>query len=145
MVSKVYSNKVIAKGKVITAYNDKTEFRYRGFSSTEYKKNFKLYDIEAVKQDIINHFNIRKGEKLENPTFGTEIYDLLYEQMTPEVKEKIGKEVQTVLNFDRRIKVERLSIDSTMFGIAVIADVTFLPYNLVDQIRLEFDRNTNII
>lgn len=145
MVSKVYSNKVIAKGKVVTAYNDKTEFRYRGFSSTEYKKNFKLYDIEAVKQDIINHFNIRKGEKLENPSFGTEIYDLLYEQMTPEVKEKIGKEVQTVLNFDRRIKVERLSIDSTMFGIAVIADVTFLPYNLVDQIRLEFDRNTNII
>lgn len=144
-MTKIYSNKIIAKGKVISSVDEKTQFRYKGFSSTEYKKNFKMYDIDVVKQDILNHFNIRKGEKLENPTFGTEIYDLLYEQLTPEVKEKIGKEVQTVLNFDRRIQVERLSIDSTMFGVSVIVEATFLPFNVVDKIQLDFDRNTNII
>lgn len=144
-MTKIYSNKIIAKGKVISSVDEKTQFRYKGFSSTEYKKNFKIYDIDVVKQDILNHFNIRKGEKLENPTFGTEIYDLLYEQLTPEVKEKIGKEVQTVLNFDRRIQVERLSIDSTMFGVSVIVEATFLPFNVIDKIQLDFDRNTNII
>jgi phage baseplate assembly protein W len=145
MARKVYANRVIAKNKVITSNDEKTDFRYRGFSSTEFKKNFRLQDIELVKQDILNHFNIRKREKLENPTFGTEIYDLLYEQLTPEVKNKIGKEVETVLNFDRRITVDRLLIDSTMFGVSVIADVTFLPFNLKDQIRIEFDRDSNII
>lgn len=145
MPAKIYSNRVIAKNRNVLSTDEKIDFRYRGFSSTEYKKNFKLYDIDIVKQDILNHFNIRKREKLENPTFGTEIYDLLYEQLTPEVKERIGKEVSTVLNFDRRIRVDRLSIDSTMFGVAVIADVTFLPFNLSQQIRVDFDRNTNII
>ena len=33
----------------------------------------KIYDIELVKQDLLNHFNIIKGEKLENPDFGTNI------------------------------------------------------------------------
>lgn len=145
MSRKVYANRVIAKNRAVISIDEKTSFRYRGFSSTEFKKNFKLFDIEIVKQDILNHFNIRKREKLENPTFGTEIYDLLFEQLTPEVKERIGKEVETVLNFDRRIRVDRLSIDSTMFGVVVIADVTFLPFNLSDQIRVDFDRNTNII
>lgn len=145
MVRKVYSNKVIANNRAVVSDEEKKSFRYKGFSSTEFKKNFRLYDIDIVKQDILNHFNIRKREKLENPTFGTEIYDLLYEQLTPEIKERIGKEVETVLNFDRRIRVDRLSIDSTMFGVSVIADVTFLPFNLSEQIRVDFDRNTNII
>jgi phage baseplate assembly protein W len=145
MSRKIYANRTIAKNRAVISIDEKKSFRYRGFSSTEFKKNFKLFDIDIVKQDILNHFNIRKREKLENPTFGTEIYDLLYEQLTPEVKERIGKEVETVLNFDRRIRVDRLSIDSTMFGVAVIADVTFLPFNLSEQIRVDFDRNTNII
>jgi hypothetical protein len=34
-------------------------FTYKGFGSKETSRNYKLYDIDLVKQDLINHFYIR--------------------------------------------------------------------------------------
>ena len=51
---------------------------FNGFSTIGREfKDPKLYDIELVKQDLLNHFNIRKGEKLENPNFGTNLWNYL--------------------------------------------------------------------
>jgi CRISPR/Cas system-associated protein Cas7 (RAMP superfamily) len=48
---------------------------YRGISTTNPENtSFNLYDIALIKQDIINHFHIRVGERLENPEFGTIIW-----------------------------------------------------------------------
>ncbi len=54
---------------------------YNGFSTLNGSKKFKLTDFELVKQDLQNHFGIRKGEKLMNPEFGTIIWDLLFEPL----------------------------------------------------------------
>ena len=40
---------------------------FKGFSSRADKQNFKLYDFEVAKQDLINRLSIRKGERVENP------------------------------------------------------------------------------
>ena len=43
---------------------------YRGFSTVNPESDtFLLYDLGLIKQDLINHFNIRQGEKLSDPTF----------------------------------------------------------------------------
>ena len=47
---------------------------FKGFSSRANQKNFKLYDFEVAKQDLINRLSVRKGERVENPEFGTIIY-----------------------------------------------------------------------
>ena len=45
---------------------------YRGVSTVNPETpTFQSYDIELIKQDLINHFNIRKGEKIYRPQFGT--------------------------------------------------------------------------
>jgi len=142
-MTKLYSNKVIAKGKVSLGNQNTTTFRYKGFSSKEFKKNFKLYDFELVKQDILNHFYIRKGEKLENPKFGTIIWDILFENFTPEVKEAIAKDVEEIINYDIRVKVNSVSVDSTDQGIRIEAELVYLPLNLVDTLSLNFDRESN--
>jgi hypothetical protein len=69
-MAKLYNQQSVATNKATTAQTS-SSFRYKGFSSNETKNNFKLYDIELVKRDLMNHFYIRKGEKLENPNFGT--------------------------------------------------------------------------
>ena len=51
---------------------------FKGFSSRADKRNFKLYDFEVAKQDMINRLSVRKGERVENPVFGTIIYDALF-------------------------------------------------------------------
>ena len=50
---------------------------FKGFSSRADRQNFKLYDFEVAKQDLINRLSIRKGERVENPEFGTIIYDAI--------------------------------------------------------------------
>ncbi len=144
-MTKIISNRVIAKNRASVGDDVSQSFRYRGFSSKEYKKNYKLYDFELVKQDIINHFYIRKGEKLENPNFGTIIWDVLFENFTPEIKEAIAKNVEEIINFDRRVKVNTVSVDTTEQGMRIEAELIYLPLNLVDVLRLEFDRANNII
>ena len=61
-------------------YNRKT---YKGLSTVNPESNsVSLYDIALIKQDIINHFHIRQGEKLSDPRFGTIIWDMLFEPYT---------------------------------------------------------------
>lgn len=139
----IYNNKVIAKNKVSIG-DDIKEFRYKGFSSKEYKKNYRLYDYELVKQDLLNHFNIRKGEKLENPDFGTIIWDILFEPFTQAVRDEIAKDVTKIINFDKRIRVDRIKIDTTDFGIRIEAELTYLATDFRDVLKIEFDNRNSI-
>jgi phage baseplate assembly protein W len=143
-MAKIYTNKVIAKNKASIGNANSSNFRYRGFSSKEFKRNYKLYDAELIKQDLINHFYIRKGEKLENPKFGTIIWDTLFENFTPEIKSAIAKDVEEIINFDKRVKVNSVSIDSTQQGIRIEAEIVILPFDITDTLRLDFDRDNTI-
>jgi phage baseplate assembly protein W len=140
----IYNNKVIAKNKASVGNDVSVSHRYKGFSSREFKKNYKLYDFDLVKQDIINHFHIRKGEKLENPKFGTIIWDVLFENFTQDVKEAIAKDVEEIINYDRRVKVNSVSVDTTDQGMRIEAELVYLPLNLTDVLRLDFDKNNGI-
>lgn len=144
MASKLFNQKTVAVN-VASVGDQGGIFTYKGFSSNETKKNFKLYDIDLVKQDIINHFYIRKGEKLENPEFGTVIWDILFENFTEEVKNIISKDVEEIINYDPRISVNQITVDSTDQGIRIEAEITYIPFNVTERMQFEFDRNTGII
>ena len=144
MANKLYNQKTVATNTA--SVGDKGGiFTYKGFNSREASKNYKIYDIDLVKQDLINHFYIRKGEKLENPEFGTIIWDMLFEQFTEDVKEMIAKDVETIINYDPRIVVNEVLIDSTDIGIRIQADVTYIPFNINERMTFDFDKNNSII
>ena len=120
-------------------------FTYKGFSSQDSKTGFKSYDIDLVKQDIVNHFYIRNGEKLMNPDFGTVIWDLLFEPFTEDVKKLIVEDVEQIINYDPRISINGVSIDSTDMGIRIEADITYLPFNVNERMAFNFDKENKII
>jgi phage baseplate assembly protein W len=143
-MAKLYNQKTVATRKSIGSQGIST-FTYRGFSSKATKDNFKLNDIDLVKQDIINHFYIRRGEKLQNPEFGTVIWDLLFEQFTPSVKSLITKDVERIVNFDPRIRVNAVSVDSTAQGIRIEIEMTYIPFNITERMRFNFDKRNSVI
>ena len=143
-MAKLYNQQSVATNKATTAQTS-SSFRYKGFSSNETKNNFKLYDIELVKRDLMNHFYIRKGEKLENPNFGTIIWDMLFENFTSEVRRLITEDVEQIINYDPRVKVNTLTIDSTDQGIRIQADVVYLPFNVNERMTFDFDKTNNIV
>ena len=115
---------------------------YKGFSTTDPDQNgFNLYDFSLIKQDIINHFHIRQGELLSNPTFGTIIWDVLHEPMTEQLKQIIIDNVTEIINYDPRINVNSVTVDEYESGLQIEAEILFLTYNIVENMRLTFDQN----
>jgi len=143
-MKKLYNQKIVATSNAVVSENQGM-FTYKGFSSKETTKNYKLYDIDLVKQDLLNHFYIRKGEKLENPEFGTVIWDMLFEQFTEDVKNIIAKDVEDIINYDPRIAVNEVQIDSTDQGIRIQADIVYIPFNVNERMTFNFDKTNSTI
>ena len=115
---------------------------FKGFSSREDKQNFKLYDFEVAKQDLINRLSVRKGERVENPEFGTIIYDAIFEPFTEALKETIVEDVTANLNADPRISTEEILVTEADKGIAIQATITYVPLNITEKLRFNFDENS---
>jgi phage baseplate assembly protein W len=141
----LYNQKTVATNTASVGSQGATAFTYKGFNSSQTKTQFKLFDIDLVKQDLINHFYIRKGEKLENPDFGTVIWDLLFEPFTEDVKKMIASDVEAIINYDPRIAVNAVIVDSTDQGIRIEAELIYLPFNLNEKLKLEFDKSNRTI
>lgn len=119
---------------------------YRGISTTDLNtKEFKIYDLGLIKQDIVNHFHIRLGEKLENPSFGTIIWDVLYEPFTDSLKDAIVKNVTEIVNYDPRVTVDKIVVDTYESGIQIQCELTYLDYSISEFLQFRFDRNNSII
>jgi phage baseplate assembly protein W len=139
----LYKNLRVESQRVQSAFS--TSGTYRGISTVNPNtREFKLFDIGLIKQDIVNNFQIRLGEKLENPTFGTIIWDVLYEPLTDSLKDAIIKNVTEVINYDPRVNVVRVIVDSFEYGIQVECELVYLDYNISEQLRFEFDRDAGI-
>jgi len=117
--------------------------RYRGFSTIDQTKKFRLVDAELIKRDLINHFSIKKGQKLMNPDFGSIIWNMLYEPLTADVKATIIEDVKKIVNYDPRLRVDEVLINELDAGLQIQIDVTFLPENYSDRLTLEFNSSSN--
>lgn len=119
--------------------------RYNGFSTIDQTKKFRLTDLELIKRDLLNHFAIRKGEKLMNPNFGSIIWNILFEPLTADVKALIVEDIQRVSSYDPRVRVDNVLVDELDTGLQIQLDLTFLPDNLSDVLRIQFDRELNSV
>jgi predicted component of type VI protein secretion system len=80
-----------------------------------------------------------------NPEFGTVIWDMLFEQFTEQVKEIISKDVEDIINYDPRISVNAVTVDSTEQGIRIEASITYIPFNINENMTFDFDKANSVI
>lgn len=119
---------------------------YKGFSTVSSEANsFGLYDFALIKQDILNHFHIRQGERLEQPEFGTVIWDILFEPLTEELKDLIRKNVETIINYDPRVIADDIIVTSYESGIQIECTLIYLPYNISESLQLRFDQSNGLV
>ena len=131
------------KSKSTSAPGSRT---YRGISTVNEGNSSKvLYDLSLIKQDILNHFHIRQGEKLSDPEFGTIIWDALFEPFTGDMKNAIIENVSNIVNYDPRVKVNNVIVDQYESGLQIEVSLTYLPYNISESMRLDFDEKNGLI
>lgn len=114
---------------------------FTGYSSLGTDKaNTTLTDIDLIKRDLTNHFSIKRGEKLENPNFGTIIPYLLFEQYTDQLVAAIEDDVERIIKFDPRCRLDVISVQQTQngHGVKVSCEVTYIPFSMSDVISWEF-------
>jgi phage baseplate assembly protein W len=114
---------------------------YNGFSTYNRSKHFRITDFELVKQDLINHFNIRKGEKLMNPDYGTVIWDTLFDPLDDDTKNVIVQDVKRIIGSDPRVGAQNVIVTQFESGIQIEIDLIYISTNQRNLLSLQFDRN----
>jgi phage baseplate assembly protein W len=139
-------DKVVLKGPAKNSTSAPGSKTYKGFSTVSGdSKSYSLYDLALIKQDIINHFHIRQGERLENPTFGTIIWDLLFEPLTEDVKQMITKNIEDIINYDPRVSADQIIVTAYESGIQIECKLTYQPYNIQEAIQFRFDQANGLL
>ena len=119
---------------------------YKGYNTVDNNTTkVRLEDTELIKRDLLNHFNIRKGEKLMRPDFGSVIWDALFEQMTDDLRDIIVDDVLEIVKYDPRIVAEKVLVDEYENGILIELQVQYSNLNQTENLRLLFDQNINSV
>ena len=119
---------------------------YKGYNTVDNNTTkVRLEDAELIKRDLLNHFNIRKGEKLMRPDFGSVIWDALFEQMTDDLRDIIVDDVLEIVKYDPRIVAEKVLVDEYENGILIELQVQYSNLNQTENLRLLFDQNINSV
>jgi phage baseplate assembly protein W len=126
-------------------YGVRTAHVYKGFSSSKASQNFKIYDIECIKQDIINHFSTRKGERVMNPTYGTIIWDAIFEPLTEDLRNAISDDIKQIIQNDPRVIAEDIKVDEFQSGILLEITLRYQTENLSSVLKLTFDKELGLI
>ncbi len=139
-INKIVNDKRVVQG-VFSNQDSPGTKTYKGFSTISAdSKSFALYDLALIKQDLLNNFHIRKGERLEQPDFGTIVWDMIFEPLTDENKELIAEDITQIINYDPRISAQSVSVTEYDRGLIVECSIIYLPYFITEVLQLRFDQ-----
>ena len=137
----------IYKGFSTKSFNYSDPASIVGLSDNDFGP-YNLNDKNLIIMDLINHFNIRKGEKLMNPNYGCLIWDRLFEPLTPALKDAIIKDVTEIIQSDPRIDVlQRVQLSQSTDGIGILlsADIIIKNSNELVSLNLAFDGTSGVV
>ena len=118
--------------------------RFKGFNTvnTEFG-NFKIYDVDLAKRDLLNEFYTRKGERLMSPTFGSIVWDLLFDPLLDEVVQKIHDDCIRIISKDPRLELLQIevseSVDQQTLTVSMV--LRYVPTATVTDLLVAYNRN----
>ena len=115
---------------------------YKGFSTYNRTKKFRLIDHELIKQDLFNNFNVKKGEKLMQPNFGTIIWNMMFEPLTEETRSLMVDDVKRIVAYDPRTRATDVIVTQFEHGIQIEIELLFIDTNQVDVMSFNFDNQS---
>jgi phage baseplate assembly protein W len=118
---------------------------YKGFSTIGLQNKWKLEDVELVKRDLMNHFQTRRGERLNNLEFGSRIWEYTFEQMTDELREAIAADVQNIINSDPRVRSKDVTIQQFQNGFQIEMDLYFVLTDQSEKMYVQFNNQQRIM
>ena len=113
-----------------------------GFNTINQFKKFTLVDFELIKRDLLNAFNIRQGELVGRPGYGTTIWDNIFENQTQETLRTITTEIERVAGGDPRLQITNLEIFPQQNGLLIQVEISVVPGQTAQFLSVFFDQQT---
>jgi phage baseplate assembly protein W len=120
--------------------------KFRGYSSigTSFLSPVR-YDLDLARQDLLNHFNTRKGERIMMPTFGSIVWDMLFEPLDDITINLIDADVRSIIKNDPRWSLQSVTISEGPNALNINVVVTYLPTEETVTLPLTYDKGTNTL
>lgn len=113
---------------------------FQGFSSPVVGRTRVLYNEELVKQDLINHFNTRKGERAMDAEYGFIGWDLIFELDLESNKQLIEADARRIIASEPRVQLQYIDVLSTDRGYRLNVFLYYVELDTEEQLFIEFDR-----
>jgi len=143
----VYKNTQITPAKVNQNSMVKRSQFYKGYSTVNSGPvgSTELYDFDLIKQDLINQFNTRRGERVMLPTYGTIIWSLIFEPFTVDIKQAIADDINRICTSDPRVVPIQYDINEQEYGMLMEVTLLLKDTDVSDVMRLAFDKELGLI
>lgn len=118
---------------------------YQGFTTVQNDCLRTIYDVELVKQDLLNVFNTSKNECITDPTKGSIIWDMLFEAATQENMNIMKNDTIKIFQSETRVTVINFNIvqaeSNGMIGYVLTAQLQFNGLGVSDNFTVNFLSN----
>lgn len=106
-------------------------------------RKYRLLDEQLVIQDFVNALNIRQGQKVGQPGYGTTLWDFVFEPNTADVQFKLETELRRVANLDPRLLVNTVKAYPQDNGILLEIEIAVAPFNQANLLSVFLSSNTS--
>lgn len=106
-------------------------------------KKYTVTDDESVILDFLNALNIPQGSKPGKPSYGTNLWNFIFEPNDAETVSRLKEELIRVARSDPRIILNSVDVYSKENGIVAAIELAVAPQNLVREISVLFNQETN--
>ena len=111
-----------------------------GFNTQNQYKKYTLVDIALIKRDLLNAFNIRRGQIPGRPGYGTVLWDYLFENQIEAVQQGIIDEVQRVAGGDPRIYIYNVNVYPQENGMLIELELQVVATTNSEILSIFFDQ-----
>jgi len=111
-----------------------------GFNTINQYKKFTVIDFELIKIDLLNAFNIRQGQLVGRPGYGTVLWDYVFENQTQETEAQITAEIQRVCGGDPRVSVTSVDLFPQQNGLLIQLAITVVPSTDAERLSIFFNQ-----
>lgn len=106
-------------------------------------KKFRLVDSNLVIQDFVNALNIRRGTKVGQPQYGTDLWNFIFQPNIPEVQQALQEEIVRIAGADPRLQLNFVNVYPRDNGILLEVEMAVVPFNQARLLSIFFDSSTN--
>jgi phage baseplate assembly protein W len=106
-------------------------------------RKFRLVDEPLVVNDFVNAINIKQGEKVGQPGYGTTLWGFVFEPNTSSVQFQLETEIRRIASLDPRLILNSVKAFPQENGILLELEIAVAPFNQAQLLSLFLDQGTN--